>query len=656
MKVIFEGDDKQLQQALKRLNDSMRGFDKQAKKSSGKSSGLGAITSALGKLAPLVGVTFAVDTIHRFGSEVVKLGSQMDGVSTAFERVADTGKTSLKELQSATRGTVTDLRLMQLAVQADNFKVPLESLAGLFEFATIRASQTGEATDYLVQSIVTGIGRKSPLILDNLGITLVRLKEAMGKVGRESATVNDIAMATVKIAKEETEALTKLGLAADTSAQKIEKIAAGFQNWKASMGQDATSGNFFDFISEGWADIQTSMRNQRIAEEMEEFLGLSPSDMVKLRSEWANGGKLAGQSWVEALDEAIKTQKQGNIEMAKGLFGDPTEAKVLGDWWKKATSEYEKMAKTGLDPDKKLGEAIRYLYQTESKVRSDAIAKQDEHEKKVESFFAKYNTQLERLWVKYKNGFMTVEELAEAQNRVLRQGIVDAQMDVDNLGLVSKDTYTDWNELLMDNNSLLKNNNKEVRDSIGYMEQIQQYVDKWKSERDARVQGMDGGNQFAFWEGDEGDDIPEEEKDPFANLNEGADEHLKKLQSMASMWGIISQAIGGIADGLNGDSGFSKVIGTFAKLAQTAAATAAAVVAVQTALGKTDAGPKAIAAAVGVATALGGVLSAVGGISTGRASGGNLNDLSQATLHTEISGRNLRIVLDRENSFSSRRG
>src|SRR5690606_14702252 len=93
-----------------------------------------------------------------------------------------------------------ELNLMKRAVQGSNFDISLQSLPKLLEFAAVRAQQTGQSVDYLVDSIVTGIGRKSPLILDNLGISASQLREEMNGVSLASASVGEVAEAVGRIA------------------------------------------------------------------------------------------------------------------------------------------------------------------------------------------------------------------------------------------------------------------------------------------------------------------------------------------------------------------------------------------------------------------------------------------------------------------------
>jgi hypothetical protein len=149
-------------------------------------------TSGITKVGGIIAGAFAVKEIAGFALEVSKLAGEADGVEAAFNRLPNATRLML-DLKEATGGTVSELDLMKRTVQATNFGISLESLPKLLEFAAVRAQQTGQSVEYLVDSIVTGIGRKSPLILDNLGISAVALKEKMGGVAVATASVGEVA-------------------------------------------------------------------------------------------------------------------------------------------------------------------------------------------------------------------------------------------------------------------------------------------------------------------------------------------------------------------------------------------------------------------------------------------------------------------------------
>jgi len=183
------------------------------------------------KVGAALGVAFGGREVLRFTTDAIKLAAASEGIERAFKRIGS--PQLLKDLRAATRGTVSDLDLMKKAVQASNFKVPLQDLSKLFKFAAARARETGESVEYLVNSIVLGIGRKSPLILDNLGISAVELRTRLKGVGVEAANVADISAIVGEIATEE---LNKMGEQADTTADKIAQITTAFDNAKVALG------------------------------------------------------------------------------------------------------------------------------------------------------------------------------------------------------------------------------------------------------------------------------------------------------------------------------------------------------------------------------------------------------------------------------------
>ena len=111
----------------------------------------------------------------------IELAESADGITHAFAKIGTTDY--LQKLRTATKGTVSDIELMKAAVKAKDFRIPLEDLGKYLSFAQLKAQQTGQSLDYMVDSIVTGLGRKSPMILDNLGLSAAEIKEQTEKTG-----------------------------------------------------------------------------------------------------------------------------------------------------------------------------------------------------------------------------------------------------------------------------------------------------------------------------------------------------------------------------------------------------------------------------------------------------------------------------------------
>lgn len=205
---------------------------------------LKSFSSGLKDVAGTVGIAFGVSQVASFAFEVAKLAGEAEGVRAAFERLPES-EALMSRLKDATAGTVSELELMKRTVQATNFGISLESLPQLLEFAAVRAQQTGQSVDYLVDSIVTGIGRKSPLILDNLGISAVALKEKMGGVSIAAADIGAVSEAVGKIASEE---LEKMGGFSENTATKIARLSASWDNFKVVLGNVVTAGGILEGV------------------------------------------------------------------------------------------------------------------------------------------------------------------------------------------------------------------------------------------------------------------------------------------------------------------------------------------------------------------------------------------------------------------------
>lgn len=172
-----------------------------------------------------VAAGFSVLALGEFALDISKIAGEAEGVRVAFEKLPNSIRL-MHELKQATAGTVSELELMKRSVMAANFGINLEALPKLLEFAAVRAKQTGQSVSFLADSIVTGIGRKSALILDNLGISLSAINE-------ELKVTPDYAQAVGNIAERE---LSKMGTVSENAATQLERMNASLINAKVAMG------------------------------------------------------------------------------------------------------------------------------------------------------------------------------------------------------------------------------------------------------------------------------------------------------------------------------------------------------------------------------------------------------------------------------------
>lgn len=201
------------------------------------------------KLAGLLGqqASKLKDFVLESARAGVEMAEQADGVTKAFNAMDNPNL--LDNLRKATKGTVNDVQLMTAAVKANDFRIPLEDLGKYLEFAQLKAQQTGQSVDYMTDSIVTGLGRKSPLILDNLGISAAEISEKTKETGDFMKAVAEIVDTQLAEAGE-----TYIS-AADRAAQKTVEL----QNAQKALGDEILP------LKEQWDDAYADMQLNAIS-------------------------------------------------------------------------------------------------------------------------------------------------------------------------------------------------------------------------------------------------------------------------------------------------------------------------------------------------------------------------------------------------------
>lgn len=187
------------------------------------------------------------DSVKELIDGGLEMAETADGVTKAFKDMDQPDL--LENLRKATKNTVNDVQLMTAAVQAKDFRIPLEDLGKYLQFAQLKAQQTGQSVDYMTNSIVTGLGRKSPLILDNLGISAAEISEKTKETGDFMKAVAEIVDTQLAEAGE-----TYIS-AADRAAQKTVEL----ENAQKALGDELLP------IKEAWDDAYADMQLNTIS-------------------------------------------------------------------------------------------------------------------------------------------------------------------------------------------------------------------------------------------------------------------------------------------------------------------------------------------------------------------------------------------------------
>jgi len=253
----------------------------------------------------------------------------------------------LSNMRKLSAGTITDLELMQQANQALLLGLPVDRFGDMLQIARSSAKATGQSMEFMLQSIVTGLGRGSKLMLDNLGImidtnkayekyarTLGKTAEALTDAEKKQAFINE----ALAIGKKNAEAA---GGSVESSTDKWEQLKTSLQNIAIELGQKVLP--FFD-------SVVTSLRD--VAKWTE--------DLIKGDDQLTIAKKNLTAAWTEQAKAQMKLdelQKQG---------ADEKMIKWAQEW---VTASQAKVTQMKAEHD-----ALRQKYQNEKTLRDQELA------------------------------------------------------------------------------------------------------------------------------------------------------------------------------------------------------------------------------------------------------------------------------------------
>ena len=246
MKQKYQAVNDELQEMNRTLNQTKTAEDGSGLFGGGKLDGM---LQVMGGNLMTKGVTMVAGAAMSMANEIgdavkqgIELAKQGEGIRIAFERL---GRGDILDgLREATHGTVTDLELMKAAVKFNDFRLPVEELGTMLAFAQQKAKDTGQSIDYMVDSIVTGLGRKSLMILDNLGLSAAEIKEKMAETGDMTKAVGEIIR----------DQMAKAGDYVETAADRAAKANVSLQNKMEELGRK------FAPLEEASSQFWTSMK------------------------------------------------------------------------------------------------------------------------------------------------------------------------------------------------------------------------------------------------------------------------------------------------------------------------------------------------------------------------------------------------------------
>ena len=228
---------KEAPEALRQLANETRQAEKPLISMSGVLQGMvaGASAFATAKLWE------AGRALVNFGVESVQRGAQLQALGASFTSLAggtEQARVMMESLRAGSLGLVADLELMQSANKAMLLGLGLSAteMGELAQTATVLGRAMGQDATKSLDDLITALGRSSPMILDNLGLS-VKVGEANEKyaeaLGKTASALTDAEkkQAFMTAAMEAARAkVAEIGEPTLTATESLRKMATAFGN------------------------------------------------------------------------------------------------------------------------------------------------------------------------------------------------------------------------------------------------------------------------------------------------------------------------------------------------------------------------------------------------------------------------------------------
>ena len=267
------------------------------------------MTGAVKKLA----TGYVVIKALKMGAEMAEHGARAQDVSKAYKNLAKSAGVdatqALIKMKKATAGTIDEFQLMQKFSSAALLGLPLDRFDEMLAIARGASAATGETMEFMLNSIVTALGRGSKLMLDNLGIMIdvgkanADYAQSLGKTARELTDVEKKQAFVNKALELGNANLQKTGDVSELAADSYGRLRASALNLKTAIGKllEPAVGALADTFS-GAADAAIEM--------------IDAASLTRLQS----------------LEKQLKSLKKRYAEAGEGTFVVTAEQIRLWGW------------------------------------------------------------------------------------------------------------------------------------------------------------------------------------------------------------------------------------------------------------------------------------------------------------------------------------
>lgn len=287
LQLEITGDASKAAQALEQIKGKLNEMEgvtaKVAKGSEGAGSAISGLTGALGAL----GVAFSLGAAVAFAADLYNVSVAADRAQYSLNALTEGNADAYIEgIQQASLGTISSMDAMQASARALQLGVvgTADEMQQMTEVAVALGRIMGIDATQAINDMTTGLGRMSPLILDNLGIQV-----DMNSVNADAAV---LMRENGELSLEQAQKQALLNQVLAVGATRIEQLGG--------VQEDALSQN--EQLAASWADLKVQLGT---------FVSNAVGPAV------VNLNNLLDQ--VKQITNAVETQKASNAATASSF-------------------------------------------------------------------------------------------------------------------------------------------------------------------------------------------------------------------------------------------------------------------------------------------------------------------------------------------------
>lgn len=200
-------------------------------------------TSTIKTIASIGAAYLAVNKAWDYAEQAAKYEQSRQAFNSMAEGMGADAEKVFERVRKLSGGLIDDNALIESMNKAISLGIPIEKLGDLMLIARAKSRDMGITTTQAFNDIATGIGRGSPLILDNLGLVMKvgtaneQMAASLGKTANELTDKEKkmaILNATLDAGKE---ALSRHNLEVLTDKERMDSLGASTANLGIELGK-----------------------------------------------------------------------------------------------------------------------------------------------------------------------------------------------------------------------------------------------------------------------------------------------------------------------------------------------------------------------------------------------------------------------------------